>query len=187
MGSIVNLRQSTAKWRHGVSPGASPGNIVKLRRTAERRHGSPDVAEARWALASPRPGPRRDGNAVFAHPRRPDWGGLQRGFAIFAISGWSGHCRSSGAVLPCARDVWGSISERRLGCCSACHARIALRLLMAAAAINLLDAAVELAGLHGNWLAMRFALGFSLGASGALLIASSVDQSQSVPPLRGSD
>ena len=64
---------------------------------------------------------------------------------------------------------------------------IALRLLVAAAAVNLLDVSSELAGLHGNWLGVRFALGFVLGIGGALLISSSVtDYShRRVSPLEG--
>ena len=54
--------------------------------------------------------------------------------------------------------------------------RIALRLLIAAAAVNLLDAMSELAGLHGNWLAIRFVFGLLLGAAAALLISSSVSR-----------
>ncbi len=61
---------------------------------------------------------------------------------------------------------------------------IAFRLLMVAASLNLLDAATELAGWHGNWLDVRLALGLLLGAGGALLISSST---QSVPSLRDSD
>jgi uncharacterized membrane protein len=50
---------------------------------------------------------------------------------------------------------------------------IAMRLLIAAAALNLLDALTELASLHGNWLAVRFAFGLFLGITAALLISSS--------------
>ena len=44
--------------------------------------------------------------------------------------------------------------------------RMALRLLIAATALNLLDATTELGGLHGNWLAVRFVFGLLLGANG---------------------
>src|ERR1700759_4044801 len=33
---------------------------------------------------------------------------------------------------------------------------LAMRLLIAAAAVNMLDAAAEFAGLHGNWMFVRF-------------------------------
>jgi uncharacterized membrane protein len=56
---------------------------------------------------------------------------------------------------------------------------LAMRLLVAAATLNALDAATELVGLHGNWMAVRLALGLVLGAAGALLISSSMPN---VPP-----
>jgi uncharacterized membrane protein len=52
--------------------------------------------------------------------------------------------------------------------------RFAVRCLLAAAAINALDVLTEFAGLHGNWLGVRFVLGVALGAAGALLISSSI-------------
>lgn len=58
--------------------------------------------------------------------------------------------------------------------------RLALRILIAAAAINAIDAATELAGLHGNWMMVRFGLGMMLGAAGALLIGSSMPEN--LPP-----
>jgi uncharacterized membrane protein len=59
--------------------------------------------------------------------------------------------------------------------------QIALRLLIGAAALNALDAATELAGVHGNWLDVRFVLGLLLGSAGALLISSSCPQPQAHP------
>jgi hypothetical protein len=56
--------------------------------------------------------------------------------------------------------------------------RIALRLLIAAAALNLFDAMTELAGLHGNWLSIRFVFGLLLGATAALLISSPVSRKE---------
>lgn len=52
--------------------------------------------------------------------------------------------------------------------------RAALQLLIAAAALNLLEGLTELAGLHGNWMLVRFILGLALGAAGALLVSSSL-------------
>jgi len=60
--------------------------------------------------------------------------------------------------------------------------RIVLRIFIAAAAINALDAAAELAGLHGNWTAARFTLGLVLGMSAALLISSSMLHSARLEP-----
>jgi len=51
---------------------------------------------------------------------------------------------------------------------------VAVRLLIAAAALNFLDACSELGRMHGNWLTVRFSLGLALGASAALLISSSL-------------
>ena len=56
---------------------------------------------------------------------------------------------------------------------------IAMRLLIAAATMNALDAATEVAGLHGNWMAVRFVLGLMLGAAGAVLVSSTM---ASLPP-----
>jgi len=98
---------------------------------------------------------------------------LERGFAIVC------HQRPErsfwifgGSVAVCSRCL-GVYLGAALGLLLRTSRAIAMRLLMAAAAINLFDAASELAGLHGNWLGVRFALGFALGATGALLISSS--------------
>jgi uncharacterized membrane protein len=110
---------------------------------------------------------------------------LERGFALVCHqrrerSWWI----FGGSVAVCARCL-GIYLGAAIGLLLRTSRTIALRLLMAAAAINVLDAASELAGLHGNWLGMRFALGLALGASGGLLISSTVaeDSGRSVPPL----
>ncbi len=54
---------------------------------------------------------------------------------------------------------------------------VAMRLLVVAAFLNLLDAVTEVAGWHGNWMMARFVLGFALGAAAALLISSSMQTS----------
>lgn len=51
--------------------------------------------------------------------------------------------------------------------------RIALQLLFAAAALNFADWLTEAAGLHGNWMMVRFVLGLALGTAAALMISSS--------------
>jgi len=98
---------------------------------------------------------------------------LERGFTLvchqrpersFALFG--------GSVAVCSRCL-GIYLGAACGMLLLTTRPIALRLLMAAASLNLLDAASEVAGLHGNWLGVRFALGFLLGASGALLISCS--------------
>ncbi len=54
-----------------------------------------------------------------------------------------------------------------------------MRLLIAAAVINLLDVVTEFAGLHGNWSGPRFALGLMLGAAGAMMVALAMDRTNS--------
>ena len=115
---------------------------------------------------------------------------LERGFAIVC------HQRPErsfwifgGSVAVCSRCL-GIYLGAAFGLLFRTTRTIAFRLVTVAAAVNLLDAAGEMAGLHGNWLAVRLALGFVLGATGALLISSSApgesDQSQRVPSLRNS-
>jgi uncharacterized membrane protein len=77
-----------------------------------------------------------------------------------------------GSVAICSRCL-GIYLGAAIGLLLRTTRTIALRLLLAAVAINLLDAATELAGLHGNWLAVRFVLGLALGAGAALMISSS--------------
>jgi uncharacterized membrane protein len=77
-----------------------------------------------------------------------------------------------GTVAVCSRCL-GIYLGAAAGLLFRTSRRIASRLLIIAAALNLLDAATELAGLHGNWLAVRFVLGLALGAAAALLISSS--------------
>lgn len=77
-----------------------------------------------------------------------------------------------GSVAICSRCL-GIYLGATLGLLFRTARTIAVRVLIAATALNLLDAATELAGLHGNWLAVRFALGLVLGASAALLVSSS--------------
>ena len=76
-------------------------------------------------------------------------------------------------VAVCARCL-GIYIGAAIGLLLRTSRRLALRILIAVAAINVIDAAMELAGLHGNWMVVRFALGLMLGAAGALLIASSM-------------
>ena len=99
---------------------------------------------------------------------------LQRGFALVC------HQRPErsfwifgGPIAVCARCL-GIYLGAAIGLLIKTSRSIALRLLIAAALINALDAATELAGLHGNWLGVRFVLGMALGSAGALLIWSSM-------------
>ncbi len=98
---------------------------------------------------------------------------LYRGFAIVC------HQRPErsfwifgGTVAVCSRCL-GIYLGAAAGLLFRTSRRIALRLLIAAAALNLLDGATELAGLHGNWLVVRFVLGLAMGAAAALVVSSS--------------
>ena len=85
-------------------------------------------------------------------------------------------------IAVCARCL-GIYLGAAIGLLLRTSRHLALRVLLAAAALNALDAATELAVLHGNWLGMRFALGIILGATGALMISSATLASRrSSPP-----
>jgi uncharacterized membrane protein len=99
---------------------------------------------------------------------------LDRGFAVIC------HQRPErsfwifgGAVAVCSRCL-GIYLGAALGLLSRTSRAIALRLLSAAAALNLFDSITELSGLHGNWLVIRFGFGLLLGAAATLMISSSV-------------
>jgi uncharacterized membrane protein len=76
-------------------------------------------------------------------------------------------------VAVCARCL-GVYLGAAIGLMFRTSRRVALRLLAAAAVFNLADAAAELSGLHGNLLAVRFALGIWLGAAAGTLISAAV-------------
>ncbi|MGA2905815.1 MAG: DUF2085 domain-containing protein [Candidatus Korobacteraceae bacterium] len=106
---------------------------------------------------------------------------LQRGFGLVCHQRPERCFWVFGApVAVCARCL-GIYIGAAIGLLMRTSRSIALRLAAIAAAINLLDGITEVAGLHGNWMAVRFALGLLLGAVGALLISSSVGQ-EDVPP-----
>jgi uncharacterized membrane protein len=79
-------------------------------------------------------------------------------------------------VAVCARCL-GIYLGAGLGLLLRTSRSIAMRLLVVAAFVNLLDTVTEAAGLHGNWMTARFVLGFALGAAAALLISSSMQAS----------
>ena len=105
--------------------------------------------------------------------RSPELGlALQRGFALvchqqpdrsFVLFG--------GSVAVCARCL-GIYLGAAAGLLLRVSRRVAMRCLIAAVAITLVDWSAELTGMHGNWLVARFALGFALGMAGAMLVAS---------------
>jgi uncharacterized membrane protein len=96
---------------------------------------------------------------------------LRRGFALVCHqrperSFWL----SDAPVAVCARCL-GIYLGAAIGSLLRTSRRIAVQLLIGAAALNLLDAGSESFGLHSNWLDARFVLGLLLGAAAALLIA----------------
>jgi uncharacterized membrane protein len=76
-------------------------------------------------------------------------------------------------VAVCARCL-GIYIGAAIGLLLRTSRQLALRILIAAVAINAIDAVAELASLHGNWMIVRFVVGLILGAAGALLIMSSM-------------
>jgi uncharacterized membrane protein len=79
-------------------------------------------------------------------------------------------------VAVCARCL-GIYLGAAIGLLLRTSRSLAMRLLVVGAFVNLLDAAAEAAGLHGNWMTARFFLGFALGAAAALLVSSSMQPS----------
>lgn len=106
---------------------------------------------------------------------------LDRGFAVIC------HQRPErsfwifgGAVAVCSRCL-GIYLGAAFGLLFRTSRTVAFRLLIAVATLNLLDAITELAGLHGNWVAIRFMFGLLLGAAATLLIASSATKQNVIP------
>ena len=81
-------------------------------------------------------------------------------------------------VAVCARCL-GIYLGATVGLLLQTSRRIALRLLIVIAALNLFDGVAESVGLHGNLMTLRFVLGVALGAAGALLISSSLPRTPS--------
>ncbi len=99
---------------------------------------------------------------------------LQRGFALVCHQRPERSFWIFGApVAVCARCL-GIYLGAAIGLLLRMSRRMALRLLIGAAALNLLDVATEFAGLHGNWLGTRFVLGLALGAAAGLLISTAI-------------
>ncbi len=107
---------------------------------------------------------------------------LERGFALVCHQRPERSLLFFGApVAICARCL-GIYLGAATGLLLRSSRHIALRWLLVAAAINLLDGITELAGLHGNWLLVRLTLGVILGAAGALLITSSASPNPELIP-----
>ena len=99
---------------------------------------------------------------------------LERGFAIVCHQRPERSFALFGATIAVCSRCLGIYLGAAVGLLFRASRTVAVRLLMLAIALNLLDAATELAGWHQNWLGVRFALGAMLGATGALLISSSL-------------
>ena len=99
---------------------------------------------------------------------------LQRGFALVCHQQPDRSFWIFGApVAVCARCL-GIYLGAAVGLLLRTSRRLAIHLLTITAALNLLDVTTEFAGLHGNWMGVRFALGVALGAAGGLLISSTM-------------
>ena len=101
---------------------------------------------------------------------------LQRGFALvchqqpersFFLFG--------GSVAVCARCV-GIYLGAALGLLVCVPRRVAMQLLMVTVTVNAIDWCAELAGLHGNWMLARFALGVALGTAAAMVVAAALER-----------
>jgi uncharacterized membrane protein len=101
---------------------------------------------------------------------------LQRGFALvchqqpersFFLFG--------GSVAVCARCV-GIYLGAAVGLLVCVPRRAAMQLLMVTVTVNAIDWCAELAGLHGNWMLARFALGVALGTAAAMVVAAALER-----------
>ena len=100
---------------------------------------------------------------------------LQRGFALVCHQqAERSFFLFGGSVAVCARCL-GIYLGAAAGSLLRVSRRVAWRWLIAAVAINVVDWAAELSGLHGNWMGVRFALGLTLGATAAMLVIASID------------
>jgi uncharacterized membrane protein len=82
-----------------------------------------------------------------------------------------------GTVAVCARCL-GIYLGAAVGMLFRVSRQLAWRLLMTAAAINLIDWLAEFSGLHGNWMPARFALGLTLGAAAAMLVGANAEEAK---------
>ena len=108
---------------------------------------------------------------------------LQRAFALVCHQ----HADRSfvlfgGSVAVCARCL-GIYLGAAAGPLLRLPRQLATRLLFAAVAFNAVDSLAELAGLHGDWMLARFALGCLLGMTGAMLVIASFNKVKLPPPV----
>ena len=103
----------------------------------------------------------------------PEFGfALQRGFSLVCHQqAERSFLLLGGSVAVCARCL-GIYLGAAVGLLVRISRRAARRWLIAAIAINVVDWIAEFAGIHGNWMGMRFTLGLALGMAGAMMVAS---------------
>jgi|ERR1035437_2789866 uncharacterized membrane protein len=106
---------------------------------------------------------------------------LYRGFSLVCHQRPERSFWISGAEMAVCSRCLGIYLGAAVGLLLRASRRIALRLLIAAVALNFFDALTELAGLHGKWLVIRFAFGLLLGSAATLLISSSVAATATSP------
>jgi len=111
---------------------------------------------------------------LFASVFAPLGFALERGFALVCHQRPERSFSLFGAPLAICARCLGIYLGAALGLLLTTSRRVAMHLFCVAAALNLLDVATELPGLHGNWPGVRFLLGLLFGASGALLISSTM-------------
>lgn len=98
---------------------------------------------------------------------------LQRGFSLVCHQRPERSLVLFGAhVAVCARCL-GLYVGAAIGAVVVFQRRMALSLLLLAAALNLADVIGEAANLHGNWMALRLALGMLLGFAAAAWVRAS--------------
>ena len=111
--------------------------------------------------------------------RAPEIGlALQRGFSLvchqqpersFVLFG--------GSVAVCARCL-GIYLGAAAGLLIRLQRQLPKQLLIFAVAINAIDWISEFIGIHGNWMSLRFGLGFALGMAAAMLVAASTEATE---------
>lgn len=85
-----------------------------------------------------------------------------------------------GSVAVCARCL-GIYLGAAVGLLIRVQRQVAMQLLIATVAVNAADWFAEFAGLHGNWMLMRFVLGIVLGTAVGMLVAASANGAVPAP------
>jgi uncharacterized membrane protein len=108
---------------------------------------------------------------------------LQRGFSLvchqqpdrsFFLLG--------GSVAVCLR-CFGIYLGAAVGLLFHVPRRAAMRFLFLTVALNAVDWFTEIAGLHGNWMLMRFVFGIVLGTAAAMVVVASSERPTQAKPV----